>query len=349
MLDSIQDLLDAFPEGVVYLQGRKVAAANFTALQYLPQLTPGESVPLWLPLPWHMPSASGNFAVGQSSYTFSYTNRREDQFLLFRPAAQTVLTQQQLERSLFQLRTLLGDILAEVGPATAAQEGQVAAADFGKTFHRLFRLTENLELMARASQESAEAYRLIPFDLEGLCRRIVARSAPLLEEAGVTLNYESTQQSLLIPGVEDLIQRLVLGLIANAAQAAGEGQVTVSLTRAGRWARLTVSDNGPVTDPRQLANITAWGTDIPLAGQGAGLGLSVATFIAKDVHHGSLLRMVGGGTSTMVVSLPIGAMDGRLPLHSPSLSDQSPSGLDPILTALSDVLPAQSFGLEGLD
>ena len=45
MLDSIQSLLDAFPEGVVQAHAGCVLAANEKARQYLPQLEPGGPLP----------------------------------------------------------------------------------------------------------------------------------------------------------------------------------------------------------------------------------------------------------------------------------------------------------------
>ena len=51
MLDSIQSLLDAFPEGVVQAHAGCVLAANEKARQYLPQLEPGGPLPAEIPLP----------------------------------------------------------------------------------------------------------------------------------------------------------------------------------------------------------------------------------------------------------------------------------------------------------
>lgn len=347
MFDSIQALLDTFPEGVVQVRDGLVQAANAMARHYLPWLEPGQPLPAWFLLPKNGPSGAGTFTVGPTSYKYSCSHTGDGQVILFRPAGQTALTDRQLGGVLYQLRTLMGEILAEVGPATGTPAGQVSADAFGKSFHRLFRLMNNLEYMQQADSSDQPAFRPVTMDLDGLCRHTVERAYPLLQASGVTLEYESPERGLLIPGSPDLLQRLILGLISNAAQAMGEGRVILALRRQGDRALMTVSDNGPLPDPRRIAALFQEGDDIPLPGQGAGLGLSIARHIVT-LHGGSLLVSWGESTPCIVLSLPTGPLDGRLSVHTPVLS-QTDGGLDPVLTELSDVLPSRLFGLEGMD
>ena len=342
MLDSVQALLDAFPEGVVQLQDGVVQQANAMARYYLPKLALGGSLSQWAVLPRQAPAGTGVFTVGEEAFSYSCTSRNGEQVILFRPAAQTALTQRQLEGSLRQLRTLLGEILAEVGPAAAAPESGVPAAAFGKSFYRLFRLMDNLEYM-----QDGAGYKPIVMDLAGLCRQVVQRAYPLLREAGIILEYECAQSSLLIAGDPGLLRNMLLELISNAARAAGEGLVLLTVRRAGQRALITVSDNGPLPDLRQMAAMLQPDTEsIPLAGQGAGLGLAVARHIVQ-LHRGAMMTELGQSTPVVLVSLPAGAQDGRVQVNTPRL--QTDGGLDPVLTALSDILPAHLFGLEGLD
>ena len=171
---------------------------------------------------------------------------------------------------------------------------------------------------------------------------------PLLLEAGTALDYETSLASLLIPGDPELLQHLLLELIANAARAAGEGRVTLTLRRQGERALLSVSHNGPLADARQISALFQEGSGeaLPLPGQGAGLGLSIARDIVS-LHRGSFLVEWGQSAPSVVLSLPTGPLDGRLSVHTPVF--QRNGGLDPVLTQLSDLLPAQLFGLEGLD
>lgn len=343
MLDLIQSLLDAFPEGVVQIRGGLVQACSERARQYLPQLAVGAPVPAALTLPEEDVGGTGEFSQDGTAYAFSCSAAGGELILLFRPASECALTGRQLEGVACQLRALLGDILAEVGPATAEGGRPVPAAAFGKTFHRLFRLLNNLELL-----QGTVSFRPEVMDLAGLCRYVERLAAPLLREVGVTLEYRSRESGLLIPGDPALLQKLLLELIANAARAAEGGGVVLSLRRQGERAVLTVSHSGPPANGRRLDSLLqpGVGDEPPLPGQGAGLGLSVARR-AVSLHGGSLLMEWGQSAPAAVVSLPTGPLNGQTSVRAPDL--QRDGGLDPVLMELSDLLPARLFGLEGLD
>lgn len=341
MLDLIQSLVEALPEGVVQIRGGLVRACSSRARQYLPQLAVGAPVPSVLTLPEEDGGGAGEFSQEGAAYAYSYSAAGGELLVLVRPVSESVLTGGQLEGLVYQLRTLLGDVLAEVGPSTGEEGGPVPAAAFGKTFHRLFRLLDNLELL-----RETVSFHPVTMDLAGLCRHVEELAAPLLKEAGVSLEYRSRESGLLIPGDPALLQKLVLGLIANAAQASDGGGVVFSLRQQGGRAVLTVSHSGPPADGRRLDALLQPGAGLPLPGQGAGLGLSVARRIVA-LHKGSLLMEWGRTAPITVVSLPTGPLDGKATVRTPEL--QRGGGLDPVLMELSDLLPARVFGLEGLD
>lgn len=345
MLDSIQSLLDAFPEGVVQAEEGQVLAANAAARQYLPQLIPGDPLPECFPLPGEDGVGKGVFVSGGRVYAFSCTSGGAGQVFLFRPDNRSGLEGWQLEGVLRQLRTLLGELVAEVGPASASGE-RVSGGAFSKTFHRLFRLTENLEFMRQAA-EGGVPFRPVTMDLAGLCRDTVRPAEDLLREGGVQLEYRCKESSMLIPGDPELLRKLLLGLISNAARAARE--VTLTLRRSGGWAVLLVSNGGPAPSPRQLAALLQEGPGdaLPLPGQGAGLGLPIARYIV-GLHGGRLLLQGGGRAPSVLIALPTGPLDGRASVRTPTLY-QWDGGLDPVLMELSDILPVSLFGMEGLD
>ena len=233
MFDSIQALLDAFPEGAVRFRDGAVLSANAMARHYLPGLTEGAPCPEGIPLPRTGPSGAGVFTFGGTTFTCGCTRQGDEHLLLFRPAPQSALTGRQLEGVLTQLRGLLGEVLAEVGPATGQDGPPVPAAAFSKSFHRLFRLVGNLEYMREASGEEGVLFRPVTMDLEGLCRHTAQQAGPLLGEAGVSLYYETALTGLLIPGDPELLQHLLLELLVNAARAAEGGEVVLSLRRQG--------------------------------------------------------------------------------------------------------------------
>lgn len=345
MLDSIQSLLDAFPEGAALIREGEVVSANAMARRC--RLAPGVPLPDSIPLPEPGRSGSGLFVWEGVRYTFSCSGSPEGQMLLFRPAPQAALTSRQLDGALRQLRELLGEILAEVGPAAGVPGREVPADAFSKSFHRLFRLTDNLDYLRQAAGAEPE-FHPSTLDLAGLCRHVVQMSAPLLREAGVSLELQSRDASLLVPGDHVLLQRMLLNLISNAAREAAEGQVLLTLRRQGDQAHLAVSGSGPRPVGRQLTGLLQEGPgdDIPLPGQGAGLGLAIARHIIT-LHGGSMLVELGEAAPSVRVSLPAGAGEGRVSVRSPIL--QRGGALDPFLMELSDLLPAHLFGMEALD
>ncbi|MEY8318168.1 HAMP domain-containing sensor histidine kinase [Oscillospiraceae bacterium 50-58] len=347
MLDSIQSLLDSFPESVVQVRGGVVTVSNERARQYLPQLIPGAPLPSCIVLPEQGESGTGSFTHDNVAYSYSCKSGPEGCVLSFRPSPpRAALKDWQLDRALQQLRSLLGEILAEVGTGVTLT-GEVPAA-FNKAFHRLFRLINNLEFMQQAAGEEEVPFRPVTMDLAGLCRDVVRSAGDLLHESGISLEYRSRESGLLIPGDPELLRRLLLGLISNAARAVGEGRISITLRRSRDWAVLVVSNLGASLTRQQLDALLQEDQvgRLPLPGQGAGLGLPIVRHITA-LHQGKLLVQGGDRPPCVLVSLPTGPLNGRSSVHTPAI--QRDGGLDPVLTELSDILPASVFGLEGLD
>ena len=340
MLDSLRSLLEAIPEGAVQVRDSVVLAANSAARHWLPQLTEGTLPPDCLVLPGSSPVGSGQFTENGVSYSFHFTRQEEGTVILFRPEPRPVLTADQLDGALRQLRQLLGEFLAELGPEAGTDSA------FGKSYYRAFRLMNNLDYLRQSADGGVTAARTA-LDLDGLCREVAARAREALAGAGIALDYEGEAGGVLLTGDPELLRRMLLSLISNAALACPEGRITLSLRRAGGRAVLTLSDNGPLPDQQQLdALLFRRGPEeIPRPGQGAGLGLSIARDIVA-LHGGTLLVEWGQSSPVLVISLPTGSMAGRAVVRTPRV--QGDGGLDPVLVELSDVLPADMFPLDDL-
>lgn len=348
MFDSMQPVFDIFPEPMVRLSRGTVTGVNAAARYYLPQLEEGAPVPEFLELACTAPSGAGCFTQGPNSYTFSTAPVEGEQLILFRPAPQRLLTQRQMDSVLRHLRELLGELMG--APRLLEEDGQAVLPmpAFSRSFHRMFRLVNNLSYMQQAAEGSAY-FHPVTMDLSGLCRHLVSEAYDLLQQANVTLDYECPERSLLIPGDPELIQRMLLELISNAARAVGEGRVILSLRRTRSRALLTVSDNGPLLDQRQMdALLQEGGSDgIPLPGQGAGLGLPIVRHIVS-LHQGEMITSLSQSTPSVMVSLPTGPLESRTGVSSPRRLQQD-GGLSPVLTALSDLLPRELFTGQELD
>lgn len=329
-MSELQSLFaDLFPEAAILLVQGRVLQTNALARHYLPRLEEGAPAPSFLPA---LAPASGTFSEGQSHYTFRLTHAQAGDLLLFSPAPQHILTDSQLDGAVRQLRSIMGDMLmAEEDPAA-----------FQKSFHRMFRLVDNLDFLRLSGQEGGLLFRPLTLDLAGLCRQVTAQAGTLLGDRGVTLDFQSSVPSLFIPGDSALLQRLLLELISNSVRAVDKGTICLRLYTAGGRAILTLSDSGkPLTD-RQLAAMLQQDSDQhpPLPGAGAGMGLSVVRQIAA-LHKGFVLVEWGKGAPTVVLSLPAGPLEPSAGVQSPPL--QQDGGLSPLLVALSDVLPADQF------
>jgi len=335
--------LDAFPDAALLISKGQIISSNAMARHYLSIPPEGGALPPCLSLLAAGDDQSGTFSTGLSVFTFRSTPVDQGLLVLFHPAPQQGLTDLQLDGTLRQMRTFLNEFLVEVEDNALRDSGA-----FHKTFHRMYRLMDNLELLRAAATEEDLPFQRLTLDLAGLCRRLVMEAASLLKDIGICLEFRCALPSLLIPGDPALLQKLILELISNSTRSIGHGNITLELRLQGSNALLILSDSGTPLSDRQLSAMLQQDTDqrLPLPNAGAGLGLSVSrTIIAR--HGGALLVQSGSQIPTVVLSLPTGPLDPRTTVNSPAV--QRDGGLSPMLVALSDVLPAQLFQLVSLD
>ena len=186
-------------------------------------------------------------------------------------------------------------------------EYREAIASVGAQARRLGHLVDDMLVLARAD---AGGYPMRPVDLYldeivDDCRRSVAM---LATERGVTIRTNASPE-IPLRGDEDLLRRLILNVLQNAVQHTPPGRsVAVEIGQDAAAVRIRVTDEGGGIPPADQQRIFDRFVQLDAArrGQGTGLGLPIARWIA-EAHSGTLvLEHSGAGGSTFCVTLPTG-------------------------------------------
>ena len=122
----------------------------------------------------------------------------------------------------------------------------------------------------------------------------------------IELRAQQPPETILISGMEGLLQQAFMNLLLNAIKAMPDGGgLGVALGQANGEAWVSISDTGQGIAPGDLNNIfDPFYTTAP-AGQGTGLGLSICYSIIKQ-HFGTItVDSEEGKGSTFTVRLPI--------------------------------------------
>jgi len=176
---------------------------------------------------------------------------------------------------------------------------------------RLSQIVEDLFTLARAD---AGQYPLVKreFYLDELVAEAVHSARALAVEKEIALLCEASQECLFF-GDEGLLRRMVMNLVSNAIKyTPRRGSVTVACRAAADCYELKVSDSGPGIPAELQARIFDRFFRVDSARSredgdkgGAGLGLSIARWIAEA--HGGSLELTGSGAkgSVFTAFLPI--------------------------------------------
>lgn len=170
---------------------------------------------------------------------------------------------------------------------------------------RLSRLIHDLLDLGRLEAGVSHLERQ-PLSLSGLIQRALTVLEPRLKAAGV-----STQINLVHLQVhadpERLLQAL-LNVFDNAIKHSPSGStVRVAVARRGKWAEVTVQDQGSGIQARDLPHIFEqfYTTDVSRKSRSAGLGLAIAKRII-EAHGGTIAASSEPGSgATFTIALPL--------------------------------------------
>jgi two-component system, OmpR family, sensor kinase len=199
------------------------------------------------------------------------------------------------------LTTIQGNAgLLASGTAITEDARHAAAADIAAESARMARLVDRLLTLARA--DAGLSLDLAPLAL----KRVVDEVGRQASAVHAGRDLESTTEEATVAADEDAIRQMIWILLDNAFRHA-RSRVRIALHAEGGWARLTVTDDGAGIAPEERERVFErfYRADRARTGQGSGLGLSIARWIA-DQHHGRILAGASPeGGAAIYVDLPL--------------------------------------------
>lgn len=167
-------------------------------------------------------------------------------------------------------------------------------------------LVEEMLTLARADNMVQTAV-LTETSLSDLAEDCALAFEPVAFEAGKPLEYQ-VAEDIPVLGDGDKLRRLISILLDNAVKYGAEGgTITLTLEKADRQARLTVSNPGEPIPPEQLRRLFErfYRADASRGEKsGFGLGLSIASLIAQE-HKGTLRAESAGERTRFVFAMPL--------------------------------------------
>jgi histidine kinase len=230
---------------------------------------------------------------------------------------------EQLEQVETMRRRLIGDVAHELrtpltaikGSAEALMDGVLpASAETYSQIHaeaeRLSRLVDDLQELSRVESRAAQL-NIRPADSTALIQTVTKRLGHQFDEKQVTLTLSLPRDPILVLADEDRAIQVLTNLIGNALQyTPSNGEVTVSIERDNKEARISVRDNGFGIPAEHLKHIfdRFYRVDKSRsrARGGSGIGLTIAKHLV-EAHGGKIWAESAGENrgSVFIFTLPL--------------------------------------------
>jgi two-component system sensor histidine kinase HydH len=192
-----------------------------------------------------------------------------------------------------------GQLLEERLPDGSRERG--FAALIVSEARRLERLAHDILLYTRS-----ESFAAASCQPASVVAEVLALLAPQGQEQEVRF-LSDIPDDLIVSCREEGLQQVLFNLLTNALQASpAGGLITVSGRRAGKWAELRVTDNGPGI-ANEMRNVLFEPFRTSKA-RGAGLGLSVCKKIVDGCGGSIEVKNGSDGGAEFTVRLPVAAL-----------------------------------------
>jgi signal transduction histidine kinase len=211
-----------------------------------------------------------------------------------------------------ELRTPLTTIRSNAGlllrrSDVAGADRQAALQDIVSESERMSRLVQDLLLLARA--DAGQRLERTPLDLAPLVAEVGRQAQQVHATRRIVVEGPSGVIAVVVVGNADALKQLLWILIDNAARVTRDGgciRLGLELVLDGT-AELRVADDGPGIAAADLERIfdRFYQADSSRSATGAGLGLSIARWIAAE-HAGRITAQnAAAGGAVFVVELPV--------------------------------------------
>jgi signal transduction histidine kinase len=173
----------------------------------------------------------------------------------------------------------------------------------------LVRLVDDLLEVSRITRGVIDVRRE-PVELATLVRSAVETTRQMFESAGHDLNVDLPGEPVVIEGDAVRLTQVFANLLTNAAKYTNHGgRIDVAVTRTGRFATISVRDNGIGIPREHLDSVFEMFTQVDRSSRQAQGGLGIGLTLVRSLvamHGGSVeARSAGPGKgSEFVVTLP---------------------------------------------
>lgn len=340
-----ETLLSALSQPVLLSAEGQIAYMNPAARSLLwrtgtlPQV--GDPLPSELP---QQPDAECRLTLGDQSWQVLSRSTPQGLLYLFSPAGGGKgLSRQEASLLSSSLRTTMSPLIMSMErlqntlAETEFERHRELLSVMNHSYYRVLHIVDSLSVYSTLSASPDQPRRTTQINLTELCQELFEELRFLLDMDNKTITYRPPErfEALYVEGEQDLIERLIYQLCANALKTAD--QLTLSLQRRQNRILLTISDNGTGM-PDEVAShgyalAPVYEGDYPV---GLGFGLPICRRIVQR-HGGTFVHAPRASGCAVSVSLPL------LPADSVSTVHQSEcdiyTGVSHALVELSEVLP----------
>jgi signal transduction histidine kinase len=145
-----------------------------------------------------------------------------------------------------------------------------------------------------------------PVDISQLLRSIADQFAPRLKREGVSLRVSIQDGKIMLEADPIALRQVIINMILNGAEAAAvrnNGQIELKMEQRGRKIIISVEDNGPGMDKKQLKNI--FEPFYTTKTTGSGLGLFHSRRLIEEMGGNIVAESKSGGPTIFSIILSV--------------------------------------------